>query len=252
MRNLNTLLAFATTSFALTFTAPFSGTTVDLSSPFHVTWVPGPSDPSTFTLSIVSTISGSSDQPQTLATDIRTSSGSYTVPANTIISFGDDFELVAADSSGNSLATSPEFGLADGVYSLQTASDGVLTIATSITQGSAPSSTVVPPAVAATTGGAPESSASEGSNSPSNTANATASNTAATTSQQTSSAATSSSSSSSSGHSSTSTTTAASSSSSSSSNSNLGFNSAVRMGGGSRSLYGAGAVVMGALALFAY
>jgi hypothetical protein len=219
-------LGLVAASNALTFTSPLPGSTVDLTSPLKITWIPSPSDPSTFTLSIINTLSGSSDQPQTLGTDIRTSSTSYTLPANTISSYGDGFELLAATSDGDSLAYSGAFSLAEGVYTLQTATDGVLTIVTSSTQESAPSATSVQSAAVTSSSGSGStavSSSLETSQPSAESAGPTGSTTAA--SPESSSARPSSTGTQSSGASASSTTSSAAATSSSS-NSNLGFNSA--------------------------
>lgn len=223
MLRLTSFLACATTSLALTFTSPFSGSTVDLTSPLKVTWVPGPSDPSTFTLEIVNTVGGNSDGSQILGLDVQTSSGSYTVPANTISNYGDGFELYAMTSGGQSIGNSGSFSLADGVYSLQTSSNGVLIPVTISTQGSGPSATSAEsaPTTAAGSGAPASSTSSDSGKSSSKATGAIMSSTASASSSSNVQpfSTMSQSSSSTSSH-------AAAASSSSDSNSNLGFSSA--------------------------
>lgn len=119
------LLALSASVQGLTITSPSSGAALDPSQPITVTWTSTSSDPPVFNLVLDNTNSGSLTPHNTvLSSGISTSTGTYTIPAYALLTYGSDFVFKATDSSGSNLATSPSFTLALGSNQVSTLSGG--------------------------------------------------------------------------------------------------------------------------------
>ena len=133
------LLGLLSGTSALTFTSPTPGTALDPTQPITISWTSDASDPSTVNF-IVSDANDSSLFPaQTVVQDVPSSSGSYTVPANTIKAYGTGFQI-AASGDGKTVGTLNGITLGAGSNQVSTASNGQVSFVSMATAGSAAAS----------------------------------------------------------------------------------------------------------------
>ena len=106
------IVVFTTAVSALTITSPSAGQTLDPTQPITVSWTSEASDPSDFDLVVDG--NGGLFSNTKVATGITTSSGTYYLPANAIITYGSGFVLKAQTPDGDDLAFSGSFDLSLG------------------------------------------------------------------------------------------------------------------------------------------
>ncbi|ETN43215.1 uncharacterized protein HMPREF1541_02374 [Cyphellophora europaea CBS 101466] len=127
--SLSLALALSPLVTALTLTSPSPNMQINPSLPLTITWTSTPSDPSTISLLLIHS-SGNIDN---LATDIPTSSGSYTVPAWWVLDYGIGYELQAqAGSGGDVVATVSGLSLGGGVGEITTDATGGLSFVSDV------------------------------------------------------------------------------------------------------------------------
>jgi len=143
------LVAFFPCISALTITSPAPGSTIDVLEPLVISWTSDSSDPSTVDLRIDNANSNLLSTDVTLATGVSTSSGSYTVPPNTIQDFGTDFQIEIL-SDGTTLAESTGLVLIATSTQVSTNANGQLTTV-SATSAEAASTAAQTESAAATT-----------------------------------------------------------------------------------------------------
>ena len=141
--------ALLSQAIAITIISPFPGTNIDPSQPISITWIASASDPSTIDLKIDDSSPNALSTNQVLAAGVKTSSGSFTVPANAIQNWGTGYQIQATGSGGDVLGTVGDLTLGAGSNAVTTASNGQISLITSATAAEA-SSTVAAPATGVT------------------------------------------------------------------------------------------------------
>ena len=136
--SLGSLALFTSAVTALTITSPAAGAAIDPTQPIEIQWTSDSSDPSTIDLSIGQEGSTGGRGKQTLASGVDTSTGSFTIPANTIQSYGTGYQIQAL-SAGETDALAAATGLTLSPFqgSVSTGSDGQLTLTSQPTTQSA-------------------------------------------------------------------------------------------------------------------
>lgn len=176
------LASLLATIDALTITSPSDGQTLDPTEPITFSWTSDSSDPDTFDILLDDSAVGGLVSNLKVASGVSTSAGSYILPTGATKTYGDGFVLKAQSSSGDILATSPQFTLSMGDGSSPTYTGTVSEGPASTTDAAAASSTATGDDAAtsdngSTTTGTSDAQATLGGNSNSAAASGTAAST---------------------------------------------------------------------------
>ena len=95
------LTAYFTSAFALQFSAPSSGSSIDPTNPFLISWSVSYTDPGSIDLKLSN---ADTDPDITIASGVVAYTGTYTVSAGTIKASGSGYTLVAVGNGGSILA----------------------------------------------------------------------------------------------------------------------------------------------------